>query len=145
MLAGTVPRRKLPLLCDECLDSEFVDWLRNERGHFKVFTLPRRRSDEHLWQEARQKQRLLVTSDRDFMDDRAYKLHESPGVLYIDASSTDDYIYAFARFFALGSFDDLFSRFGWAIFQGSKSSASPSHAEHRRHDADDGAVLVWKL
>ena len=40
--------RKLSLLCDECLDEAFVAWLREQRKQFKVFTLPRGRSDEHL-------------------------------------------------------------------------------------------------
>src|SRR5436190_21474896 len=72
LLAGKVPRRKLSLLCDECLGEEFVNWLRNEPRPFRVFTLPKGRSDEHLWQEAPRANRLIVTSDRDFLDDRRF-------------------------------------------------------------------------
>jgi predicted nuclease of predicted toxin-antitoxin system len=145
LLADTVASRKLALLWDECLNESFVDWLRNERDHFKVFALPKRRSDEHLWQEARQKGRLIVTCDRDFLDDKRFPLHLSPGVLFLDAASTEDQIYAFTRFFAVGSFLDLFSRFGWDTFRNSKSSASRTHAEYRTHNPEDGSIMVWPL
>jgi predicted nuclease of predicted toxin-antitoxin system len=145
ILSGTAKRRILPLLCDECLNDAFVRWLQNERKLFRVFTMPKGRSDEHLWERARQQLQLLVTADRDFLDDRRYPLHKSPGVLYLDASSTEDQIYAFTRFFAMGGFLDLYYRLGWDVFHGSKSSSSREHAQYRSHDPDDGFMMVWSL
>src|SRR5262245_4147784 len=97
LFAGKAQPRKLALLCDECMDQAFIDWLRTTTEYFKVFTLPKRRSDEQLWQEALHRCRLLVTADNDFLDDRRYPLHISPGVLHIDAPSTESRIIAFTR------------------------------------------------
>ena len=145
LLAGKVPRRKLSLLCDECLEGDFVEWLKNEPEYFRVFTLPKGRSDEHLWQEARQKKRLIVTSDRDFLDDHRYPLHQSPGVLYLDAPSFDETIMSFARFFVAGSFLDLFNRVGWSVFEGTKSSVAPGRGRYRSHNGADGSILISTL
>jgi predicted nuclease of predicted toxin-antitoxin system len=145
LLAGKPQRRKLSLLCDECLEEEFVGWLRNEPELFKVFTLPKGRSDEHLWQDARQHKRLIVTSDRDFLDDRRYPLHESPGVLYLEAPSFDEMTDVFVRFFVSRGFLDLFYRVGWAVFEKSKSSAAPGFGQYRGHDSENGSMMVDTL
>jgi len=49
----------------------------------------RSRDDEFHYQNARKLKRILFTLDKDFLDDRRFPLHQSPGVFVLKAKQDD--------------------------------------------------------
>jgi predicted nuclease of predicted toxin-antitoxin system len=49
----------------------------------------RNRDDEFHYKNARKLGRIIFTLDKDFLDDRRFPLHESPGVVVVDAKPDD--------------------------------------------------------
>ncbi len=49
----------------------------------------RRRDDEFHYKNARKLRRILFTLGKDFLDDRRFPLHQSPGVFVLQASQDD--------------------------------------------------------
>ena len=88
------PKRKVPLLLDENIEAEFVDELRAVKD-FRVAVGKPGASDSDLWNEARRSKAVLVTTDRDFWDDRKFPLAQSPGVIIVSGRSADDKLYSF--------------------------------------------------
>ena len=57
---------------------------------FKIEAMPRGVSDSLLWQTARRWRLLLMSADRDFWDDRAYPLRDSPGLFLLAGRTASD-------------------------------------------------------
>jgi predicted nuclease of predicted toxin-antitoxin system len=83
--------RKVQFLLDESLDSTLVFAL-NELG-FKAETVTGAglsgRSDEDVFAYAWRNDKILLTSDRDFLDDRRFPHHRNPGVIILPNDPID--------------------------------------------------------
>lgn len=84
---GTKPR-KLKICADANVPKRLVDEIR--RAGVPVQTALESqvstKSDTSILAWTRSEERVLLTLDRDFWDDRKFPLHKSPGVLLIDVS-----------------------------------------------------------
>jgi len=77
------------LLADEDVDPELVEPLRRMGWNTKtvhdagVFG----RSDEAVWGAARTEDRVLLTTDRGFLDERRFPIGQGPGLVVLPAAS----------------------------------------------------------
>jgi len=86
-----------------------------------------RRSDQDLCQEARQHDRVLLTMDRDFWDDKKHPLQNSPGIIFLDlppdqfGKAVDGlarFYFLFAKYYPLDWWDNMKARvseYGFSI------------------------------
>jgi predicted nuclease of predicted toxin-antitoxin system len=89
------PKRKLPLLLDENLEEALRSELRSV-GRFRVIERPPSTDDRALWQDAKKKSAVLVTSDSsDFWNDRKYPVHLSPAILILKGKTAEEKLFAF--------------------------------------------------
>jgi predicted nuclease of predicted toxin-antitoxin system len=88
--------RKIPLLCDENLEDDFVTALRNYRK-FKVQVSEKTIPDSLVWKTAQVNHFVVVTADQDFWNDRQYPLRTSPGLLLLDRRNGKERLRALAR------------------------------------------------
>jgi predicted nuclease of predicted toxin-antitoxin system len=91
--------RKIPLLCDENLEEDFIATVRGY-SKFKVTVSLKTISDSLVWQTAQVNHLVVVTADQDFWNDRQYPLRTSPGLLLLDGRNGEERAGALARIMA---------------------------------------------
>jgi predicted nuclease of predicted toxin-antitoxin system len=129
----TGPKRKVPLLLDQNIESEIVDTLRSLRAYFRVHRLPDGADDDRLWSEARRAKLLLVTADgSDFWRDHTFPIHESPGLVVLKGRTATDKSMAMGRAFANLGIIPIYRREGPGVLDGLKARCGP-----------DGGTARW--
>ena len=101
--------RKMPVLCDENLEDDFIATMRDNRK-FKVTTMPKGVSDSILWQSAQRRGLVLVTADEDFWDERRYPLRESPGLLLLRGRNAEERLAALVRIITVMDLPWIYAR-----------------------------------
>ncbi|HPA45850.1 MAG TPA: DUF5615 family PIN-like protein [Thermodesulfobacteriota bacterium] len=85
-------RRKIRFLIDENIPAKVCAFLRKKK--FNLQTLQEAdlngRDDEAIFQYAKQKDRILITRDRHFLNERRFPLQNSPGVAILSCPSDGD-------------------------------------------------------
>jgi len=79
-------RRKLRIYGDEDLDADLEEWLRTHKwvNYEGARDLGfQNRGDDHHYQEARKRRRVLVSHDPDYLDDTLFPLQQTDGVIVI--------------------------------------------------------------
>lgn len=81
-------KKRSKFLVDENVDREVIQTLCNLGWNVKGTdeTGLRGRSDHDVYEAARRDDRILLTSDSDFLDDRRFPAHTNPGVLILPAA-----------------------------------------------------------
>jgi len=98
-LSWTPPKRKIRVFVDASLPQEFIREV-SEYKAFKLVGSAEKESDTDIYKQARKLKALLLTSDKDFWDDRVFPLSQSPGVLIIEGTDLNEIDYAFGYFLA---------------------------------------------
>ena len=82
-------RKVSKFLADENLDAEAVQAIRNIGWSVKTVRDAgiAARSDEVVWATARKEDRVLLTTDKDFLDEQRFPIRQSPGVVILPAVS----------------------------------------------------------
>jgi predicted nuclease of predicted toxin-antitoxin system len=99
-VAWTPPKTKVKVFLDENLPNEFKEELRFYKW-FRIVDEGNGQKDPTIYALCKKEKCLLITSDKDFWNDRKYPLVSSPGVIVISPGSTssiNEYITSFARF-----------------------------------------------
>jgi predicted nuclease of predicted toxin-antitoxin system len=80
------PHKRAKFYADACVPREVVEELRGADLDlmWAVEDGLRRHPDGNIYGRVRKLNRVLVTMDRDFWDDREYPLHGGPGVIFVD-------------------------------------------------------------
>lgn len=86
-------RRKVRAYFDADIPSSVAERVRTKL-HWDVLSAQeqaelRNRDDQFHYQNARKLTRILFSLDKDFLDDRRFPLHESPGVFVLQARQDD--------------------------------------------------------
>lgn len=135
--------RKIPVLCDENLEQEFISELRADRK-FRVTTAPKGTSDRLIWQRACKGHLVIVTGDEDFWDDHRFPLRQSYGVIILKGPRADDRLEAMMRVRVgldlPGNYARIPDMLGW-----SKTRASAETVQHKFLDDSDGSIVYVPL
>jgi predicted nuclease of predicted toxin-antitoxin system len=83
--------KKCRFLVDENLDSETAPFLRGEGWNVKTVEEARLRghSDEDVLALAHREDRVLLTHDSDYLDDRRFPAHRNPGIVILPGATGD--------------------------------------------------------
>jgi predicted nuclease of predicted toxin-antitoxin system len=96
-------KKRSQFLLDENVHPDAFDVLR--KHGLNVTSISERRlsgrSDESIWEFARKHDRIIFTSDRDFLNERRFPLVQSPGVVVVPASSEGTEAMVKALFWAI--------------------------------------------
>jgi hypothetical protein len=85
-------RKKARFLVDESVDPAVAEWLRGKGWnavHAREIGLARH-SDEDILAFAHREDRILLTHDAGFLDDRAFPPHRNPGVVVLPGSADSE-------------------------------------------------------
>jgi len=98
-LSLTPPKCQIRIFVDASLPQEFVHEVNNYKA-FKLVGKAESEKDPEIYKQAKKLKALLLTSDKDFWNDRVFPLSESPGIIIIERDNLKDVDYAFGYFLA---------------------------------------------
>jgi hypothetical protein len=132
-------KRKTKFLVDEGLGRDVADFMRR-KGFSAIFCGDLGllgHSDEDVLAAAWRKRRVLLTHDRDFLDDTRFPEHRNPGVIVLAGGSGDRY----ALGHSIGTVIWIFSR-APDVWRGSKIVISADGEMVIRGRGDDGKAFT---
>lgn len=143
-------RRKLRFYANHQFPRESVEVLRS-RGidvwYVQEHQVDRHQDDTYHYQRAREMRRLLLTQDRDYLDDHRHPLHLSPGVIVVDSGASRDPAVPAVLLEALLSplLRDGMSRIP-NLYQSTKLSLTRDQLVHRYRTWDSRVeeAIVWR-
>jgi predicted nuclease of predicted toxin-antitoxin system len=102
----SVFKKRCHFLIDRCLGREIADYMKTKKYNVKFVDDVglSERSDEDLLAYAWREQRILLTHDRGFLDDRRFPEHRNPGVIVLPGGAGDNEAMAAGVFIALRFF-----------------------------------------
>ncbi len=88
----TLFKKKARFLVDESLGPEVANMIKNQGWNVKyVDEIGLKGHDDHdVFSFAWRDDRILLTHDRDFLDDRAFPLYRNPGVIVLPGGAGDE-------------------------------------------------------
>jgi predicted nuclease of predicted toxin-antitoxin system len=95
-------RRKLRIYGDEDLDAKLEEWLRVHKWVNYVGARDlgfQNRGDDHHYQEAYKRHRVLASHDPDYLDDTLFPLQKTEGVIVIKRGQTPQDVAVALEFF----------------------------------------------
>ncbi len=131
-------KKRTRFLIDESLGAEVAIFLR-DKGFSAVFVADVRlngRSDEDVFSFAWREKRMLLTHDRDFLDDRRFPENRNPGVVVLPGGDGDQN----AMGVGIGTVLAVFGA-GPSIWEKTKTAISPSgEMTIRRRNFETGKI-----
>lgn len=98
-LSWTPGKRKIRVFVDASLPQQFAHEVNNYKA-FKLVGKATHEKDPEIYKQAKELRALLLTSDKDFWNDRIFPLSQSPGVIIIEGKNLKEIDYAFGYFLA---------------------------------------------
>ncbi len=144
--SGQVPaewKRKTRFLVDENLGGEVALYLR-EKGFDAVSVEDaglKGRTDEDVLASAWREERMLLTLDRDYLDDRRFPEHRNPGVVILSGGGGNDHELGMSHGIALA----VFGTAPTLLRQAKVTISGDGHMTVRQRHFDSGIVAETRF